>query len=138
MPSDTPFKKTALVWSEEAKCTRRQVGAVLVKDGHIISTGYNGVPSGRKHCTEGGCPRGKLSYDDVPMGADYNAAQCTAIHAEANALLRAGGRAEGGTIYVTAEPCQQCRNLILGAGVSLVVHLDGAGESWLRLAAEEL
>ncbi|AUG87391.1 deoxycytidylate deaminase [Streptomyces phage ZooBear] len=138
MPSDTPFKKTALVWSEEAKCTRRQVGAVLVKDGHIISTGYNGAPSGRKHCTEGGCPRGQLSVLEVPAGTDYNAVPCTAIHAEANALLRAGVRAEGGTIYVTAEPCQQCRNLILGAGVQSVVYRDGTGESWLRLAAEEL
>ncbi|ATW69379.1 dCMP deaminase [Streptomyces phage Manuel] len=133
-----PFMKTALVWADEAKCTRRQVGAVLVKDGHIISTGYNGTPSGRPNCTEGGCPRGKLTYDEVPGGMDYNAVPCTGIHAEANALLRAGSRAVGCVLYVNHEPCQQCRNLILGAGVSTVFYRDGAGESWLRLAAEEL
>src|SRR5690606_5427616 len=95
-----PFMKTALVWADEAKCTRRQVGAVLVKDGHIISTGYNGTPSGRPNCTEGGCPRGKLTYDEVPGGMDYSAVPCTGIHAEANALLRAGSRAVGCVLYV--------------------------------------
>ncbi|ATW62492.1 dCMP deaminase [Streptomyces phage WRightOn] len=138
MPTDRPFKRTALVWSDEAKCTRRQVGAVLVKDGHTIATGYNGAPPGRKNCTDGGCPRGQLSYSDVPAGADYNAFPCVAIHAEANALLRASDRARGATLYVTDEPCQQCRNLILGAGVREVVYRDGADGSWRHLAAEEL
>jgi dCMP deaminase len=98
------------------------VGAVLVKDKRVIGNGYNGVPSGKLHCVDGGCPRGQLSYGEVSMGADYNQFPCHALHAEHNAVLQAGlERCMGATLYVTAEPCQQCINLIEHAGIARVV-----------------
>lgn len=126
---DETFLEIAKIVSERATCSRRKVGAVLVQDNRIIATGYNGAASGAVHCIDGGCPRGKLSYEDVPAGADYNTYPCVAIHAEANALLRAGHAAsKGGTLYVTTAPCQQCWNLIQAAEVGRVVTLDGTHE----------
>jgi dCMP deaminase len=119
---DQTFRDIAEVWSRRSTCTRRQVGAVIVKDLHVIGQGYNGVASGRVHCDSGGCPRGQLSYDDVGAGADYNLYPCFAIHAEHNAILQAGVAAcEGATLYVNAEPCQQCLNLIEHAKIGRVV-----------------
>lgn len=107
-------------------CSRRQVGAVLVKDNFAIGEGYNGVRSGAIHCVDGGCPRGQLSYEEVPAGSDYNLAPCYAIHAEHNAILSAGkDRARGATLYVTDEPCQQCDNLIKHVGIERVVVPGG-------------
>lgn len=106
------------------------MGAVVVKNNKVIGQGYNGVPSGKRHCVDGGCPRGQLSYSDVPAGADYNAYPCLAIHAEHNAILQAGIAAcEGATIYVTAEPCQQCSNLINHAGIKEVIVHHGANNA---------
>ena len=97
----------------------------MVKDNKVIGQGYNGVASGKVHCVEGGCPRGRLTYDDVPMGADYNQFPCYAIHAEHNAILAAGlGPCAGATIYVTDKPCQQCTNLIEHARIGRVVVLN--------------
>lgn len=90
---------------------------MLVKDNRIIATGYNGAAPKKEHCVDGGCPRGQLSYADVPAGADYNQHPCVAIHAEANALLRAGERSDGAVMYITDRPCLQCDNLMAGAGV---------------------
>lgn len=122
MPSDQTFLKIAQIWAEEAKCTRRQVGAVVVKDNKVIGQGYNGVTSGAVHCTDGGCPRGQLSYEQAGPRADYNQFPCRAIHAEHNAILQAGlDRCVGATIYVTDEPCLQCANLIEHAKIGRVV-----------------
>lgn len=108
--------------SQFSTCSRRQVGAVLVKNNKIVGEGYNGVISGAVHCVDGGCPRGKLSYDEVPAGSDYNLAPCVAIHAEHNAILLAGvSQANGATLYVTDEPCTQCSTLIKHVGIERVV-----------------
>jgi len=105
-----------------ATCSRRQVGAVVVQDRKVIGNGFNGVASGRLHCINGGCPRGQLSHQEVPPGADYNQFPCLAIHAEHNAILQAGLAAcEGATLYVTSQPCQQCLNLIEHAKIGRVV-----------------
>lgn len=126
---DETWLDIAKIVSKRSTCSRRQVGAVLVKSNRIVSTGYNGAASKKPHCIDGGCPRGKLSYDEVPEGYDYNAAPCVAIHAEANALLRAGHSAtSGGYLYVTTEPCQQCWNLIEGAELAGVFWIDERGE----------
>ena len=101
---------------------------MLVQDRRIVATGYNGQASGQTHCVDGGCPRGKLSHEEVPPNADYNQFPCTAIHAEANAIIRAGhALTKGATLYITTEPCQQCWNLIQGAEIERVIWSDGAG-----------
>ena len=110
-----------------SNCTRRKVGAILVNsDNKVIGEGYNGVSSGEIHCDQGGCPRGLLTYDEVPKDADYNQYPCAAIHAEHNAILLAGAeRARGGTIYITDEPCPQCATLIKHVGIERVVVDEG-------------
>lgn len=119
---DETFSRVAKIISERSTCSRRKVGAVLVQDNHIVATGYNGQPSGRKHCVDGGCPRGQFTHDEIPKDADYNQFPCTAVHAEANAIIRAGHAfTKGATIYVTELPCLQCTNLIQGAEIARVV-----------------
>lgn len=119
---DDTFKRIAHIWAERSTCSRRKVGAVVVRDNYVIGQGYNGVASGKLHCTDGGCPRGQLTYDQVPKDADYNQYPCYAIHAEHNAILNAGlTMARGATLYVTEKPCQQCLNLIEHAGIGRIV-----------------
>lgn len=92
---------------------------MLVKDNRIISTGYNGSPSGQPHCIDGACPRGRFTYDEVSTEADYGDYPCIAVHAEENAIEYADpGRTLGGTLYVTDGPCQQCWNAIHASGIS--------------------
>ena len=119
---DQFFLDLAVLWSTMSTCSRRQVGAVVVQDRKVIGNGFNGVASGKTHCVDGGCPRGRLSKEDVPPGSDYNLFPCRAIHAEHNAILQAGHEScEGATIYITDRPCQQCTNLIEHARISRVV-----------------
>lgn len=121
---DAFFLSLAELWSTMSTCSRRQVGAVVVKNRKVIGNGFNGVASNKLHCSDGGCPRGQLSYEDVPAGADYNQFPCFAIHAEHNAILQAGlAECAGATIYVTAEPCTQCSNLIEHAKLERIVIL---------------
>ena len=122
---DQTFSAIAEIWSQRSTCSRRQVGAVVVQNNYVIGQGYNGVPSGRRHCVDGGCPRGALGYDEAPAGADYNLFPCYALHAEHNAILNAGaGACLGATLYVTAEPCQQCLNLIEHVKIGRVVIVE--------------
>lgn len=115
---DEIFLAEAALWATRSTCSRRKVGAVVAKDGHTISAGYNGVPSGDKHCVDGGCPRGKMSFDECLPFSDYNQFPCNAAHAEFNALIRAGyDRAKGATIYITCAPCLQCEIQIRTAGI---------------------
>lgn len=116
------FGSIAGVWASRSTCSRRQVGAVVVKDNRIIGQGYNGVASGKKHCVDGGCPRGLLNHDQVPKDADYNLYPCKALHAEYQAITDAGKlNCKGATIYVTDNPCQQCTNMIEDAGIKEVI-----------------
>lgn len=117
--------------AKRADCTRRQVGAVILDTDHrVVSTGYNGAPKGKYGClSAGACPRGKLSYNEVPAGSSYEAGagSCIAVHAEANAIIHGDWSAmQGGTIYVTDEPCDGCRKLILGAGLKHIVYPERA------------
>ncbi len=122
---DDTFEAIARIWAQRSTCSRRQVGAVLVKNKKVIGNGYNGVPSGFVHCVDGGCPRGQLSKAAVPSGSDYNAYPCHAIHAENNAILQAGlADARGAVLYTTEPPCQQCTNLIEHAGIECVVIVE--------------
>jgi dCMP deaminase len=107
--------------SARGECSRRLVGAVIVQNNTIVSTGYNGAPAGEPSCLDGACPR--ASSDAVP-GTGYASSGCPVIHAEANAIIRAGReRCVGATIYVTAEPCDLCAPLIRAAGIAEVIHL---------------
>jgi dCMP deaminase len=114
--------------SKRADCRRRLVGAVLVDEHHkIISTGYNGVKAGVKGCLEGGCPRGLLSQAEVPAFSDYNNVDspgyCVSTHAEVNAMLHAGQKVYGATMYITDPPCEGCRKLMFNAGIERVVYV---------------
>lgn len=107
--------------SKRSSCTRRQVGAVVMDTDHrIVSTGYNGTAVGELNCVDGGCPRGLLSYDEQPAFAGYETSKC--LHAEANALIRAGEKAVGGTLVVTCPPCHECARLATAARVARIIY----------------
>ena len=117
---DEYFMKIAHIVKERSTCLRRQVGAVLVKDKHILSTGYNGAPKGLPHCDEVGCLREKLS---VPSGQRHEL--CRGVHAEQNAIIQAavfGVSTRGATIYVTSFPCSICAKMIINAEIREVVY----------------
>lgn len=99
-------------------CTHRDVGAVVVKLGEVVSTGRNNMP-GHDACIFGGCPRGKLPAGEGK--ADYS--DCVAVHAEMNALLRAGTtQCRGATLVVNSPPCHLCQRLARGAGIIKIVY----------------
>lgn len=119
---DSYFLGLAFAVSARADCRRRKVGAVIVGTDHrVLEVGYNGAPPGHPGCLEGACPRGLLTYDEVAAHADYSQpgtpGYCIALHAEINAIILAGRAARGATIYVTDEPCPNCRKAIMGAGI---------------------
>lgn len=121
---DEYFMDMAALTARRSTCLRRQVGAVIVKDRHIIATGYNGAPRGVPHCEEkGGCLRQQLN---VPSGERHEL--CRALHAEQNAIIQAatlGQSIEGGTIYVTNQPCVICAKMIINAGIRRIVVKEG-------------
>lgn len=98
---------------------RRQVGAVIVKDNRILSTGYNGAPKGLKHCAEVGCTRANYN---VPSGERHEL--CRGLHAEQNAIIQAavfGTAIDGATIYTTLSPCVLCTKMIINSGIKRIV-----------------
>lgn len=134
---DDYFLGVADAVAVRADCRRRQVGAVIVsEDRRIISTGYNGAPSGHPGCLDGHCPRGLLTYEQTREFTDYDTGpgRCVAVHAEANALLYARADCRGATAYVTARPCPTCRKLLAGAGVVRSLHREPEG----RVIADDL
>lgn len=116
---DETWLAVASVIADRAACLRSQVGAVVVVNNRYTWLGYNGAAPGEQHCTDGGCPRGQLTPEQCAPGTSYE--NCISLHAEQNALLRAGDRANGGTLYVTREPCNWCWKNIRAAGLSRVV-----------------
>ncbi|WP_238445064.1 deoxycytidylate deaminase [Salsipaludibacter albus] len=125
---DAYFLELARTTATRATCLRRKHGAVIVQERRIVSTGYNGAPSGHPHCTEGACPRAR---SDTPQGHDYS--QCIAIHAEANALLFSGpAERANATLYCTGAPCFGCAKLIANSGIGEVVASGGRYDGWDR------
>jgi dCMP deaminase len=126
-----------------ADCTRRRASALVVKNHRIVSSGYNGAPSGQAGCLAGGCPRGQLTTDELASYTSYDSGpgRCVAVHAEANALLYADrSGTEGATLYTWSslsrgEPCMGCWRLIMGAGVHRVVFQ--LGEALVAVLADE-
>ncbi len=123
MNRDEYYMGIAFAVREKANCTGRKVGAVLVKENRIISTGYNGTPEGMTNCLDGGCERcrDKETYDSS-VGYDV----CICVHAEQNALITAarfGNSIEGSVIYSTLRPCFDCSKAMLQAKVYAVYYL---------------
>ena len=121
-------------------CLRRHVGAIIVKDKRILSTGYNGAPQGLAHCDEIGCLREKLG---IPSGQRQEI--CRGLHAEQNAIVQAalhGVTIQGGQIFCTHQPCVTCAKMIINAGIVRVVcaeeYPDELGRSMLAEAGIEL
>lgn len=108
---DGAYMRMAREWSRLSHCTRKKVGALIVKDGMIISDGYNGTPSGFPNDCE----------DENGLTHWY------VLHAEANAIMkvaRSTNNAKGATLYLTHSPCKECSKLILQAGIRRLVYLD--------------
>jgi dCMP deaminase len=104
-------------------CLRRQVGAILVKDKRILASGYNGAPSGLRHCEEVGCLRANSS---VPSGERHEL--CRGLHAEQNLIIQAachGISIKGAILYCTNKPCVICTKMIINAGIIKIYYEDG-------------
>jgi len=120
---DEYFLEVARLVAKRATCLRRRVGAVLVRDKKILATGYNGAPSGLKHCIDIGCIREKLK---IPSGERHEL--CRGLHAEQNVILQAalyGASTKGSTLYVTNQPCVICAKMLINAGIKEIVISDG-------------
>ena len=116
---DTYFMDIAHVVKRRSNCIRRDVAAVIVRNRRIISTGYNGTPSGIKNCFEGGCPR---CASGAPSGEKLG--ECICAHAEENAIVQAayyGVALNGATMYCTESPCLLCAKMIVSAGIREVL-----------------
>ena len=126
---DNAYLRMALEWAKLSHCNRRQVGALIIKDGMIISDGYNGTPSGYENDCE----------DDDGLTKWY------VLHAEANALMklaRSGNYSKGATLYITMSPCRECSKLIHQAGISRIVYInkykDDSGLTFLESCGLDL
>ncbi len=116
---DEYFLEIAFLVAKRSTCLRRKVGALVVKDRRILATGYNGTPSGIRHCAQTGCLREKMS---VPSGQRHEL--CRGLHAEQNVLLQAslhGVSLKDSVLYVTNQPCLICTKMIINAGIREVV-----------------
>ena len=121
---DKRFMELTELVGSWASCYRRQVGAVIIKDKRVMTTGYNGASEGISSCIERGeCIREKLH---IPSGT--RAETCYAAHAEQNAIIQAaryGINIDGATLYCTHQPCGICAKMIINAGIKRVVYKDG-------------
>ena len=138
--TDEYFTKFADLAATRSTCIRRQVGAVLVRDKHILSTGYNGAPSGVKHCTSANCLRLQAN---VKPGERHEL--CRGVHAEQNAIIQCalhGVSSRGSTLYVTHSPCTICAKMLVNAGIERVVvkrhYPDESGIEMLRQAGVQV
>ena len=126
---DKVYLKMALTWAELSHCSRKKVGAIIVKDDAIISDGYNGTPSGFDNCCEN----------------DLGETHWYVLHAEANAILKVAkstNNCSGATLYLTHSPCKDCSKLILQSGIKRLVfrdkYRDTAGIDFLVAAGLEV
>ncbi len=129
---DEYFMKIAMLVAERSTCRRHHVGAVIVRNKQILTTGYNGAPAGTEDCLKLGCLRDEL---DIPSGTRHEV--CRATHAEQNAIIQAGvhgviiGKA---TVYCTHSPCILCAKMLINAGIiRLVTYSDYPDTSFLKL-----
>jgi len=119
---DEYFMNIADAVAVRSTCVRRQIGAVIVVKGRIVSTGYNGPPRGFPHCADIGCLRNE---QNIPSGEQQQI--CRAVHAEQNAIIQAAGHGadlEGAVLYCGFYPCIICTKMIINAGISRVVYKE--------------
>lgn len=126
---DKAYLKMALEWAKLSHCKRKQVGSIIVKEGMIISDGYNGTPTGFPNDCEN--PEGETWW--------------YVLHAEANAIMkvaRSTNNARNSTLYLTLSPCRECSKLILQSGIKRLVYIneykDATGLDFLREAGVEV
>ena len=120
---ETYFMDITCLVAKRSTCTRRAVGAVIVKDRRLLATGYNGAPSQVRHCAEVGCMREQMK---VPSGERHEL--CRGIHAEQNAIIQAayhGVSIKDATLFCTNQPCSICAKMIINAGISRIVYQSG-------------
>lgn len=122
---DKAYLRMAHTWAELSHCSRKQVGALIVKKGMIISDGFNGTPSGFDNCCED----------------EHGDTQWYVLHAEANAILKvakSNHNCQSGTLYLTLSPCKECSKLVVQSGINRVVYCkkykDDSGLTFLELA----
>jgi len=137
---DEYFMSLARLAATRSTCLRRHVGAVIVKDRMVLSTGYNDTPRGLRNCGDGGCAR---CASDAAAGTGLDT--CLCLHAEQNAIIQAayhGVAIAGGTIYCTHQPCLTCAKMVVNAGLVRIVYAapypDPVAEQLLQDASVEL
>jgi dCMP deaminase len=120
---DEYFLDIAALVARRSTCRRRSVGALLVRDRRLLTTGYNGAPSGLRHCLDIGCLREEMK---IPSGERHEL--CRGLHAEQNAIIQAalhGVGVNGATLYCTNHPCIICAKMLINAGIVRLVIRDG-------------
>jgi dCMP deaminase len=130
---ETYFMNITTLVAQRSTCTRRAVGAIIVKDKRILSTGYNGAPSGIEHCLDVGCLRENMR---VPSGERHEL--CRGIHAEQNAIIQAayhGVSVKDAVLFCTNLPCSICAKMIINAGIRKIYYQSGYAD---RLSREML
>lgn len=136
LPWPEYFMRITYLVSSRSTCTRRQVGAVAVKQKRILATGYNGAPAGLPHCLEVGCLRQQLG---VPSGQRHEI--CRGLHAEQNVIIQAavhGININGAILYCTTHPCVLCAKMLINCGIRHIYYAeyypDDLAETMLREA----
>jgi dCMP deaminase len=132
---DEYFMDIVSLVARRSTCLRRNVGAVLVKDKRILTTGYNGAPSGLRHCLETGCLREEMN---ISSGERHEL--CRGLHAEQNAIIQAavhGVSIKGATLYCTSHPCAICLKMIINAGITSIVYREGYSDKLAEHMLEE-
>ena len=130
---DQYFMALAELVAQRSTCMRRQVGCVIVKGRRVLSTGYNGAPTGLPHCSEVGCTR-----EGIPAGERHEL--CRGLHAEQNGIIQAatfGVSVRGSTLYSTHQPCSVCAKMIVNAGIEKIVVREGYPDELARQLLNE-
>lgn len=123
MTKNEYYMGIAIAVRKKANCVGRKVGAIVVKNDRIISTGYNGTPEGMTNCTEGGCVRCK-NRETYKASVGYDV--CICVHAEQNAIITAarfGNSVEGAFVYSTLRPCFDCTKAALQAKIDAIYYM---------------
>jgi len=129
------FANIAMMVSSRSTCLRRRVGAVIVQNKRLLTTGYNGAPSGVSHCLDVGCLRDQMG---IPSGQRHEL--CRGLHAEQNAIIQAathGVSIDGADLYCTNLPCIICTKMIINAGIKRVFYLEGYADEMSLAMLEE-